>query len=179
MNALSTQAVGPKMLWVQHNEPQIWAAARRWHNSNSYAVALLTGEYVLDHHTATQCDPLDDIRNRCWHEPWVADIAPGLTMPRLIWPHEVVGTPVSAGTIDAWAEAFSAGVRKPGDLMLMYGSTLSFVQVLPELRSHPMLWTTCGVESGSYTLAAGRATSGSSTRQPGTSSTASLRPSWL
>ena len=33
----------------------------------------------------------------------------------------------SPGTVDAWAEAFSAGARKPGDLMLMYGSTMFFV----------------------------------------------------
>lgn len=84
-------------------------------------------------------------------------------MPRLAWPSDVVGhvhataaeetglpegTPVVAGTVDAWAEAFSAGVRRPGSLMLMYGSTMFFVEVLPELTSHPMLWTTCGVEPG-------------------------------
>jgi xylulokinase len=38
-----------------------------------------------------------------------------------------------------------------------------FVQVLPALRSHPLLWTTAGVDPGSYTLAAGMATSGSLT----------------
>lgn len=50
--ALSTQAVGPKMVWVKENEPAVWGRARRWFNSNSYVVAKLTGEYVLDHHTA-------------------------------------------------------------------------------------------------------------------------------
>lgn len=175
---LSTQAVGPKMLWVRRHEPQTWAAARRWYSASSFAVARLTGEYVLDHHTASQCDPLYDIAHRQWYEPWVADIAETLEMPRLVWPSEVVGrvteqaaarsgipagTPVSAGTVDAWAEAFSAGVRRPGDLMLMYGSTMFFVRVIPDLRSHPMLWTTSGVEPSTYTLAAGMATSGSLT----------------
>lgn len=176
--ALSTQAVGPKMLWVRRREPGVWAAARRWYNSNSYVVAKLTGQYVLDHHTASQCDPLYDISAHRWCSDWVEDIAADLAMPRLVWPSEVVGTltadaaaatglpagtPVCAGTVDAWAEAFSAGVRRPGDLMLMYGSTMFFVQVLPELRSHPLLWTTAGVEPGSHTLAAGMATSGSLT----------------
>jgi xylulokinase len=177
-SALSTQAVGPKMLWVRRNEPAVWAAARRWHNSSSFAVARLTGEYVLDHHTASQCTPLYDIHARTWKTEWARDIAPGLAMPRLAWPAEVVGkvttgaaaetglragTPVSAGTIDAWAEAFSAGVRQPGDLMLMYGSTMFFVQVLEKFTTHPMLWTTAGVDPLSYTLAAGMATSGSIT----------------
>lgn len=70
---------------------------------------------------------------------------------------------MSPGTVDAWAEAFSAGARKPGDLMLMYGSTLFFVQVLRHFRTHPKLWTTVGVEPGQYTVAAAMSTSGSLT----------------
>src|SRR6202040_128890 len=70
------------------------------------------------------------------------------------------GTPVCVGTIDAWSEAFSVGVRRPGDLMLMYGSTMFLVQVGHGIATHPLLWTTCGVEPGSRTLAAGMSTSG-------------------
>ena len=101
-----------------------------------------------------------------------------LPMPRLAWPADVVGQvtaaaaeatgipigiPVSAGTVDAWAEALSAGVRRPGDLMLMYGSTMFFVEVLGGFHAHEKLWTTAGVESGTLTLAAGMSTSGSLT----------------
>ena len=176
--ALSTQAVGPKMLWFQRHEPQAWSRGRRWFNSNSYVAAKLTGEYVLDHHTASQSDPLYDVRANTWVSEWAPEVVGGLEMPRLVWPHEVVGTvtadaaeatgipagtPVSAGTIDAWAEAFSAGVRKPGDLMLMYGSTLFFVQILHAFRTHPKLWTTAGAEPGRHTIAAGMSTSGSLT----------------
>jgi xylulokinase len=175
---LSTQAVGPKALWVQRHEPDVWSRARRWYNSSSYVAARLTGEYVLDHHTASQCDPMYDIGAKAWYSPWADDVMAGMAMPRLVWPSEVIGavhaeaavatglpigTPVCAGTVDAWAEAFSAGVRQPGDLMLMYGSTMFFVQVLHTQRSHPMLWTTAGVDPGSYTLAAGMSTSGSLT----------------
>ncbi len=176
--ALSTQAVGPKALWVQRHEPDGWARARFWFNSSSYAVKKLTGEYVLDHHTASQCDPLYDLAANAWYEPWVADLMGALPMPRLLWPSEVAGrvtpaaaaetglpagTPVCAGTVDAWAEAFSAGVRRPGDLMLMYGSTMFLVQVLADRTVHPQLWTTAGVDPGTCTLAAGMATSGSLT----------------
>jgi xylulokinase len=38
-----------------------------------------------------------------------------------------------------------------------------FVQVLPSVQTHPLLWTTAGVEPGHYTLAAGMSTSGSLT----------------
>lgn len=176
--SLSSQAVGPKMVWLARNEPIAWARGRRWFSSNTYVAARLSGEYVIDHHTASQSDPLYDVRRRDWVEEWAPDIVGHLEQPRLVWPHEVIGgvtpqaaaqtgipegTPVSPGTVDAWAEAFSAGVRRPGDLMLMYGSTLFFVQVLAGYRTLPKLWTTAGVEPGTHTLAAGMATSGSLT----------------
>jgi xylulokinase len=176
--ALSTQAVGPKLLWLRHHEPDVYARARRWYSAHSFVVARLTGEYVLDHHTASQCDPLYDLHARDWATDWAQEIAPGLELPRLAWAGETVGTisargaqltglaegtPVTAGTVDAWAEAFSAGVREPGDLMLMYGSTMFFVQVLEHPIAQPGLWTTAGVDPGSFTVAAGMATSGSVT----------------
>lgn len=176
--ALSTQAVGPKMLWVRRNEPEVWERAAGWYNSHSFVIARLTGEYVLDHHTASQCDPLYDMHASDWAHDWVEEVAPGIEFPRLAWSDEVVGTvhsaaaeatglpvgtPVAAGTVDAWAEAFSAGVRRPGDLMLMYGSTMFFIQQLQTFRAEPSLWTTRGVQSGSTTFAAGMSTSGSLT----------------
>ena len=47
--------------------------------------------------------------------------------------------------------------------MLMYGSTMFFVQVLRDLARHPQLWNTAGIFPDSYCLAAGMATSGSLT----------------
>jgi xylulokinase len=174
--ALSSQAVGPKMLWFRRHEPQAWERGRYWFSSNTYVAAKLTGEYVLDHHTASQTDPLYDVRGFGWIDEWVPEVAGDMPMPRLVWSHEVIGTvteaaaaetgipagtPVSPGTVDAWAEAFSAGVRRPGDLMLMYGSTMFFVEVLESYRVRSKLWTTAGVEPGQHTLAAGMSTSGS------------------
>ncbi|NKX53302.1 FGGY-family carbohydrate kinase [Arthrobacter mobilis] len=175
---LSSQAVGPKIRWLRNREPEVFARARRWHSLNSYILAKLTGEYVLDHHTASQCDPLYDLRRNQWHPDRYGAVAGHLPMPGLAWPAEVAGrihaeaaeatglpagVPVCAGTVDAWAEAFSAAVRRPGDLMLMYGSTMFFVQVLGQYRAEPKLWTTAGVDEGSLTLAAGMSTSGSLT----------------
>lgn len=175
---LTAQAVGPKLRWIRDQEPEVWSATRRWFSSHTYIVSELTGEWIIDHHTASQCDPLYDIATQDWATDWVAAVLPDLDLPRLVWPSEIVGsvtasaarqtglrpgTPVVAGTIDAWAEAFSVGVRRPGDLMLMYGSTMFMVQVLPAPAAYPGLWTTSGVEADSFTLAAGMATSGSVT----------------
>jgi xylulokinase len=68
-----------------------------------------------------------------------------------------------AGTIDAWAEGFSVGLRNAGDLMLMYGSTMFMVRALDQPRTHRKLWATVGVEPGTLSIAAGMATSGALT----------------
>ncbi|MGY4712239.1 FGGY-family carbohydrate kinase [Mycolicibacterium sp. CBM1] len=173
---LTSQAVGPKIEWVRRHEPDVFAAARGWYGSNSYIAAKLTGEYVLDHHTASQCDPLYATREFGWNEDWAARICGDLPLPRLVWPADVVGrvhaeaaaatgvpvgTAVVAGTVDAYSEAFSVGVRHPGDQMLMYGSTMFLVQVIDDYHSDPALWTTAGIERGTLALAAGTSTAGS------------------
>jgi xylulokinase len=177
-SALSSQAVGPKLLWLTRNEPDVWEGMRRWHMASSFAVARLTGRWVLDHHSASQCDPLYDLDACAWATDWAEGVLPGLPLPELAWPGEVVGavheagaaatglrpgTPVVAGTIDAWSEAVSVGVRRPGDLMLMYGSTMFIVAVVRERRDAREIWTTRGVDAGSLTRAAGMATAGSLT----------------
>ncbi len=177
-SGLSSQAVGPKLLWLRRHEPEVWARTAGWYMASSFAVARLTGEYVLDHHSASQCTPLYDLDAATWAEDWAQEIAPGVPLPRLAWPAEPVGavsaaaaaetglpegTPVVAGTIDAWAEAFSAGVRGPGDLMLMYGSTMFLVRVTDGARPTAGLWCTQGVERDTRTFAAGMSTSGTLT----------------
>ncbi|MGV0716170.1 FGGY-family carbohydrate kinase [Mycolicibacterium sp. XJ662] len=173
---LTSQAVGPKLQWVRNHEPDVFADATMWFSSNSYIVAKLTGEYTMDHHTASQCDPLYATPTFEWNHQWAQQICRHLPLPRLAWPAEVVGsvtataaamsgipagTPVVAGTVDAYAEAFSVGVRKPGDLMLMYGSTMFMVQIVADFHWDRTLWTTAAVERDSYALAAGTATAGS------------------
>lgn len=175
---LNSQSIGPKIVWLRRHEHEVWLRTSQLLMASSFIVERLTGEYVLDHHSASQCDPLYDIHQNRWIDEWTQEIAPGLAMPRLLWPSEVaghvtevaakltglpVGIPVAAGTIDAWAEALSVGVREPGDMMLMYGTTMFMVEVQEEAVIHPSLWSTAGVFAGTHTLAAGMATSGALT----------------
>lgn len=174
---LSSQAVGPKLKWLIDNTDG--EAGDRWYGCHTYVLARLGARWSLDHHTASQCDPLYDIVAQDWATDLAEQVLPGTPLPELVWPGEVVGelsteaaehtglrpgTPLVCGTVDAWAEAFSAGARRPGDLMLMYGSTLFFVNVLEDLAVRPGLWTTSGIERGTHTLAAGMSTSGSLTQ---------------
>ncbi|MCM6773736.1 FGGY-family carbohydrate kinase [Nocardia sp. CDC159] len=175
---LTSQAVGPKLRWLARHEPQVYVRTRMVLMASSFLVHRLTGRYVLDHQSASQCVPLYDLRRREWATDWADAVAPGLPLPELAWPTERVGQvtreaaaatglpaglPVTTGTIDAWAEAASVGVRAPGDAMVMYGTTMFLVQVLTDPRPHPGLWGTCGTWPGTYTLAAGMATSGAVT----------------
>jgi len=175
---LTTQAVGPKLLWLRRNEPEVWAKTRKFFMPSSFIAWRLTGEYVLDHHSASQCDPLYDVHEYAWIRDYSEEVAPGLPLPRLLWPADVVGkvtreaaeetgipagTPVAAGTIDAWSEGASVGVQNPGDLMLMYGTTMFVIEVLREPLHHPGLWGTTGILPDTHNLAAGMATSGALT----------------
>ena len=177
-SALSSQAVGPKLLWLRRREPEVWARTKRFFMANSYIIRRLTGAYVLDHHSASQCDPMYDLEASTWARDWATDIAPGLDLPELRWSDEVAGhvtatasietgippgTPVATGTVDAWAEALSVGARDPGDTMIMYGTTLFIVSAAHRIIPHPAMWGTAGVSRGSRTFAAGMATSGALT----------------
>lgn len=177
-SALSTQAVGPKLAWIAEHEPEVFSAARLLFMPSSWLAWNLTGRYLLDHHSASQSTPLYDTDALAWYAPWAAYIAPQLDLPGLVWPGEVAGTvtdaasmatglpagiPVIAGTIDAWSEAVSVGAQEPGDLMLMYGTTMFLVNTLDHRVTVPALWGTVGAFPGTRNLAGGMATSGAIT----------------
>ncbi|MCK6211656.1 FGGY-family carbohydrate kinase [Georgenia sp. EYE_87] len=174
-SVLSSQAVGPKIAWVREHEPDVYARARRLFMPASWLAHRLTGEYVLDHHSASQCTPLYDTRALDWYAPWAEHVAPGLDLPALRWPGEragvtrrevagiPAGVPVITGTIDAWSEAVSVDAQNPGDLMLMYGTTMFLIATVPERVTSELMWGTVGAFEGTRNLAGGMATSGAIT----------------
>jgi len=177
-SALTSQAVGPKLAWVADHEPAVMARATRLFMPSSYLVWRLTGEYVLDHHSASQAVPLYDPASHAWYRPWWDDLAAGIEPPRLAWSDEAAGVvtaaaaaetglppgvPVTTGTVDAWAEAISVGAHGVGDLMLMYGTTMFMVCTVAAPLAAPPLWGTVGAFAGTHNLAAGMATSGAVT----------------
>ena len=56
-NALTSQSVGPKILWLRRNRPDIYARAHKFLNSTSFLVHRLTGQFVTDHYTAANTSP--------------------------------------------------------------------------------------------------------------------------
>ncbi len=177
-NALTSQSVGPKILWLKNNHPDVFAKTSKILSSTSYLVFRLTGECVIDHYTAANFSPLYDVGKLDWTTELVADLVDEGQLPRLLWSTDIAGTvtakaaaltglaegtPVTAGTIDAAAEAVSVGVRHPGDMMMMYGSTIFIIQVTDTPVRDPRLWYAPWLTPGTHASMAGLATSGTLT----------------
>lgn len=177
-NALTSQSVGPKILWLKRKRPEIFAQTAHILTSTSFLVQRLTGEVVIDHYTAANFSPLYDVATQDWVEDLADDIIPLNKLPRLMWSGDIagtitpeaaaqtglaVGTPVTAGTIDAAAEAFSVGVDQPGDMMMMYGSTIFIILRALSQVTDPRIWYAPWLFEGEHASMAGLATSGTLT----------------
>jgi xylulokinase len=178
-NRLTSQSVGPKILWLREEEPEIYRRARWFLTASGYLVHRLTGEAAIDRHGASHCNPLVDIRTMQWSDRFADGIVDLDRLPAIHSSQDVVGsvlasaaadtgipegTPVTAGSIDTMAEAISVGVTAPGDLMVMYGSTAFLLLVLDGgPRMQPSLWTTAGCFNGRYGISGGMATAGALT----------------
>ena len=180
---LTSQAGGPKIAWIAEREPEAWARARRLFMPASWLARRLTGEYVLDHQSASQVSPLYDIEAERWHDKWWERYAGPIEAPELRWAGDIAGAvtadaasltgipegvPVIVGTIDAWTEAVSVGAHEVGDLMLMYGTTMfmvftNSVATGEQTLRTPSMWTTAGAFPGTRNLAGGLSTSGALT----------------
>jgi xylulokinase len=177
-NALTSQSVGPKILWLKHNQPQLHARAAKFLNSTSYINFRLTGRFAIDHYSAANSSPLYDVEKQDWTFDLADDIARPDQLPDLLWTTDIVGhvhqdaaagtglspgTPVTVGTIDAAAEALSVGVGDPGDMMMMYGSTIFIIMPTQGPVRDPRLWYAPWLFEGEHASMAGLATSGTLT----------------
>jgi xylulokinase len=176
-NALTSQSVGPKILWLKRQHPDIWAKTAKVVTATTFLTQRLTGNCVIDHYTAANFAPLYDIAAQDW-DPDFASICDRALLPDLLWSNEIagtvtrsaaaetglaVGTPVTCGTIDAAAEAVSVGVSAPGDMMMMYGSTVFIIEVTGQRLTDPRLWHAPWLFPGQHAAMAGLATSGTLT----------------
>jgi xylulokinase len=177
-NALTSQSVGPKILWLKRHRPEIYVAASRIVGATPWIVHKLTGRWIVDHYSAASCGPLYRVDEQRWTDHLAPDIVSLDKLPELGWTTDIAGrvsaraasetglaegTPVIVGTIDAAAEALSVGVRAPGDLMIMYGSTIFMILVTPDRVKDPRLWYAPWLFPGWHASMAGLATSGTLT----------------
>ncbi len=175
-NALTSQSVGPKILWLKRTHPDLWARTAKVVTATTFLTLRLTGNCVIDHYTAANFSPLYDIEKQDWCD--LGDICGRGMLPDLMWSTEIAGhvtaaaaaetglapgTPVTCGTIDAASEAVSVGVTAPGDTMMMYGSTIFIIQVTDRRLADARLWHAPWLYPGQHAAMAGLATSGTLT----------------
>lgn len=179
-NTLSTQAAGPKILWLKRHRPEVFEQAACFMTSTTYLVYRLTGESVIDYYTACAgFTPLFDYEHMCWDPEMCRELGCLGRLPELRWTTEgagkvtseaaeifglTAGTRVCVGTCDAAAEAVSVGVVDPGQTMLMIGSTAFLISVLDKPARSEALWSAPFLFPGTYALLGGMGCAGSLTK---------------
>lgn len=94
----------------------------------------LTGEHVIDRHTASHSMPLMDMRTLAWSDALGSELAPERMLPRLGWSDETAGT--------VTAEAARATGLRPGTpvgrVLAVGGGTRG--AVWPQIVTHAALY---------------------------------------
>ena len=173
------ESYGPKIRWIHDNEPEIFDKAVHFTIASGFLTAKLTGNYFVDQYSATSAQPMFDVRRQCWNDALTAyvcrldhlprigkttDIAGKVTREAALETGLAEGTPVIVGTTDAGAEAVSVGVIEPGDMMLMYGSTMFIITLTDTRRDDVGMWAGAYTTPDVFALLGGMATTGSLTR---------------
>lgn len=177
-NALTSQSVGPKILWLKNNRRDLYDRAHKFVNATTFVNFRLTGKWVTDHYSAANWGPLYLPQEEAWSMRLSDSICSLEQLTDLAWTTDVIGevtgeaaaatglaagTPVIAGTIDAASEAVSVGVLEPGTMMLMYGSTIFIILVTEHRVQDARLWYAPWLFKGQHASMSGLATSGTLT----------------
>ena len=59
---------------------------------SSWLAYQLTGGYILDHHSASQCTPMYDTSVLQWHPPFADSMTQSIDLPRLVGQARSLGT---------------------------------------------------------------------------------------
>jgi xylulokinase len=176
---LSSQSASPKVMWIRRHEPEVWARTRWILNGSGYLNLRLTGARTIDIYDASIFAPFFNAGTGGWSKDLAPLVAPVEMMPEPTWTSALMGrvtreaaretglatgTPVITGTADAAAEAVSAGLAGPGDMMVMYGSSTFFILRTEGLMAPEGFWASRFLEKDAFVVAGGTATAGSLTR---------------
>jgi xylulokinase len=171
-NVALTGFTAPKILWVQKNEPQVYAKARHVLLPKDYIRLKLTGEYAMDKADGAGT-VLFDLKSRDWspeileklgiERAWMPptfegpEFTGGVTSEAASATGLKAGTPVAAGGGDQAAGAVGVGAVEPGIVGLTVGTsgvvfaTTPSALIEPEGRLHafchavPGMWHFMGV----------------------------------
>jgi len=136
----TTHSIIPKILWLKEKRPDIYKNCRYFVESNNFVTSYLTGRVAWDYPTAAGTK-LVDFRTMILPEKIFDDNELDVKkIPDFTWPTTKLGevhrqaaietglregTAVMMGGCDINAEALAVGAVYPGDLVIVYGSTIS------------------------------------------------------
>lgn len=175
-SAITQQSIGPKVIWLSKNEPEIVSAAAHVMGSYDFIVYKMTGVASCERNWALESG-LFDLHSQDWAEDLLA--ISGIRrewLGQIHWPSDVVGritieaaerlglaagTPVVAGSADHIASAFTAGLKEPGDLLVKLGGAGDILYCMDQMLVDRRLFLDYHVVPGKYLLNGCMATSGS------------------
>jgi len=151
-----------KMLWIQQEEPKLWAKINQLLTPHAYAIWSLTGEVSLDYSSAGNYGGIFDLSKYKLSD----ELLEAMSIPRTFFPEKIVkscdvvgevteegarktslakGTPVSAGGIDAPVEALSVGTFQQSEHTATIGTSMcwniiqdrNLAKLSPKLINYP------------------------------------------
>ena len=175
-NALTSQSIGPKILWLKNNHFEIYNKAAKIVTSTTFIVQKLTDQCVIDHYTAANFTPLYDKSSLKWSNELSEEIIDITKLPELKWSTDIAGyltKKASAETglpigIPVIGYRCSSGSCKRWCcrtyMMVMYGSTMFFIGICQGNKSEQSLWSAPWLFENEFALMSGTSTSGTITQ---------------
>ena len=173
---INQQSVGPKLVWLQRNEPAVWERAQTIFGSYDYINYRLTGIRSIEANWALESG-LYDINKKEWSGLLLQKFNVTSSMlPEVHSASQVIGSitgeaasltglrpgiPVVAGSADHVAAALAAGIKDEGDLLVKFGSAGDILYCCDSLILDPRLYIDYHDIPRKYLLNGCMATSGS------------------
>ena len=176
---VTSQSPAPKIMWLRENEPEIYRQTAKFVTSSTFLTAKLTGRCCIDHYTASAFSPMYDPAAHDWDRADISRFCRADQLADCLWTNELAGTvnaeaaaetglregtPVAAGTADAAAEAVAAGVLDPGDMLIMFGSSVFMIHVTPNQITDRRYWSGPYLFKDTWAVTSGMSTTGTLTR---------------
>lgn len=163
----TSHSIIPKLLWLKEEKPDVYGNAWAFLESCNFVTARLTGETAWDYPTASGA-LLVDLTTLSQPAFLLEDLAiDPKKIPPFKWPLQVlgrvsedaasltglnIGMPVVTGACDINAEALACGAVSPGDMVVVYGSTISILLVVDRIIQLEGFVTGASFTEGSYRL---------------------------
>lgn len=134
-SAVTQQSVAPTALWLQRNEPEVWAATAALMGSYDWILVSLGAESHVEFNWALESG-LFTLDGEVFPDALEAGRIDSERLPRVLRPGEIAGalsdsaaaetgllrgTPLVVGGADHVLSAYAAGVESPGDCLIKLG----------------------------------------------------------